>query len=142
MKSLYTQPRTVLAIFIFCMGGLSIWAEDGFTVLPENPTTVSVLRDGESYLDIGFVGWGPNWGWMGFRGEMEEHDDATRLVCTSKVEQTGADIRLTAEVRKSGPRQLKLDLDLRTSKDTDLTTIVVSITMADSCFARWPSGDS
>ncbi len=114
-----------------------MWAAgENFVVLPENQSTISVLRDSERYLDIEFTGWGPNWSWMGWRGEVQEKDNATRLVGTSRVSSSGAEINLVAEIRQTGPRQLKLNVNLRTSNDTDLTYIVASITMADRQFKR------
>ena len=114
-----------------------MWAAgENFVVLPENQSTISVLRNSERYLDIEFTGWGPNWSWMGWRGEVQEKDNATRLVGTSRVSSSGAEINLVAEIRQTGPRQLKLNVNLRTSNDTDLTYIVASITMADRQFKR------
>ncbi len=123
-----------MAAVIAWMGVPCTWAGGDFTALPENPTTITVLRGGEPYLDIEFVAWGPNWAWMGIRGEVQQKDDATRLVCKANSRQSGAEIDLTADVRQTGPRQLKLDIDLRASKDTPLTYIVASITMADGRF--------
>ena len=130
------QTIMLLALPLVCSLALPIAAQDSFTVLPENASTITVLRGGQPYLDVEFVGWGPKWSWMGFRGEVQEQGDATHLVCQSRVEQTGADIRLTADVQQTGPQQLKLDIELSASKDTDLTYIVASITLADEPFNR------
>ena len=141
--------KMLAASTIFSLCCLQTWAAgENFVVLPENQSTISVFRDGEPYLDIEFMGWGPNWSWMGLRGEVQEKDDVTRLVSTSRVSSSSAEISLVAEIRQTGPRQLKLNVHLRTSKDTDLTYIVASIAMANRRFkngkvvATLPDGSS
>ena len=104
--------------------------------LPENTTTLTIRRGGEPYLDIEFVGWGPNWSWMGFQGDIQERGDATQLISTARVGSSGADIKLSADVQKTGPRQVRMQIDLRTNQDTPLTYIVASLSMADRRFSQ------
>ena len=104
--------------------------------MPENTTTLTILRGGEPYLDIEFVGWGPNWSWMGFQGDIQERGDATQLVSTARVGSSGADIKLSADLQKTGPRQVRMQIDLRTNQDTPLTYIVASLSMADRRFSQ------
>ena len=62
---------------------------------------MSISRDGESYLDIEFVGWGPQWSWMGWDGRVEESGNAARLVNRAKRPRD-AEISLAATVRQTG----------------------------------------
>ena len=125
---------TVSALCLCCQGEC---AEEGeFLVLPENTTTLTILRGGEPYLDIEFVGWGPNWSWMGFQGDIQERGDATQLISTARVGSSGADIKLSADLEKTGPRQVRMQIDLRTNQDTPLTHIVASLSMADRRFSQ------
>jgi len=107
-----------------------------FTALPENATTVAVMRGADPYLDIELVGWGLNWSWMGFRGDVEQGDWATRLACHSQVASSGAEIGLTADVRASGPRSLEIEIEVTSSRDTRLTYVVASITPNESLFGE------
>ncbi len=109
-------------------------AEEGFIAFPENGNTLTVLRRGEPYLDIQFMGWGPNWAWMGFGGNVREEGDEGILESSAKG--AGTDLKLTARVRKTGPRQLRVDADLRTSKDTRLTYVVAAVTPAEAAFSK------
>ncbi|MEE8451962.1 MAG: hypothetical protein V3R99_08605, partial [Thermoguttaceae bacterium] len=125
----------VLLIALILMNVGSAWAEGNLVVLPENHSTLVVLRDGQPYLELNFVGWGPNWAWMGFRGEVQEKGDATTLVGRANAGSSGAEITLTVDVEQTGPRQLSLQTDLRTSKDTELTFIVAELGMSAERFA-------
>jgi hypothetical protein len=59
-------PNLVRRIILMAMTlGLSCRlahaAAEEFVVLPESNTTLTILRGGEPYFDIEFVGWGANW---------------------------------------------------------------------------------
>ena len=107
-----------------------------FVVLPESNTTLAILRNGEPYVDVEFVGWGRNWSWMGFSGEVQERGDSTRMVSRANIGNPRAEIELLADVKQTGPRQLSLAIELRTSQDTELTFVVASVAMADKAFAE------
>ena len=102
-----------------------------FVVLPESHTNVSISRAGESYLDVEFVGWGPHWAWMGWDGRVEENGQAARLVSKAQGTEADAEISLVTTVRQTGPRQIRLQIDLSTTRDTQLTYIVASLAMAE-----------
>jgi hypothetical protein len=108
--------------------------ESQFLVLPEGPTNVSISRSGEPYLDLEFVGWGPQWAWMGWDGELKESGNAAQLINRAKA--ADAVLSLTATVRQTHPRRLQIQIDLSTTKDTPLTYIVASLALADRAFAK------
>ncbi len=111
-------------------------AESRFLVLPEGPTNVSISRDGEPYLDLEFVGWGPQWSWMGWDGRLEESGNAARLVNRAKATAVDAEISLATTVHQASPRRLHLQIDLSTTRDTPLTYIVASLALAEYPFAK------
>ena len=107
----------------------------GLVAFPENATTVTVLQGNEPYMDIQLIGWAPKWAWMGFGGSVQEKDDGTILASAAKAE-AGADVKATVHARKTGPRQLRLDVELQASKDTGLTYIVAALDAVETRFGK------
>ncbi len=105
-----------------------------FTAFAENHTTLAILRGGEPNLEIVFMGWGPKWSWLGLRGMIQENDGEAILSNTSQVESSGAALTLTARIKKTGPRRLRLDAELSTSKDTDLTCFAAALEISGRRF--------
>ena len=60
--------------------------------LPENANTIGVLVGDETYLDIGFLGWGPNWQYLGFRGSVTGTADVSSLTSSANVRASGAEV--------------------------------------------------
>ena len=57
-----------------------------FSASPAIPSAnVSISRSGEPYLDLEFVGWGPQWAWMGWDGELKESGNAAQLINRAKA---------------------------------------------------------
>ena len=110
-------------------------AADGtFVAFPENAQTLTVLCDGEPYLQLALVGWEPNWKYMGFRGEMAEVDGTTVLTNRGRTA-TGGQITATLRIARDGPRRLTIETELETTRDADLTYIIGSIEFAKDAFA-------
>jgi hypothetical protein len=117
-----------LVVSTVWLGSLPTWAgERELVAFPENGSTLTILEGDEAYLDISFMGWEPNWKFMGFRGSVREEDGGTVLVSSSEAQASGASVTITARVRKSGPRRLTLDAEVRTTQDTDLVYIVAAV---------------
>lgn len=108
-------------------------AEGRLTAFPENGSTLTVLRDGEPYLEIALMGWEPKWKYMGVRGEIVEEGEATLLKGSAK---TANDAELSIDLRasQSGPRQLTVSTDVTTSKDTELLYFIAAVGMASDAF--------
>ena len=95
-------------------------AESPFLVLPEGPTKVSISRSGEPYLDLEFLGWGPQWAWMGFEGQFEESGNAARLINREGPRIEFRDIvgsDRTSDPSASPPDSDRLEHDTRYSAD-------------------------
>ena len=118
----------VLAVLLFVCGGRCLGAGDGITAFPESHKTFTFIEGGSTYLELNFGGWGPKWSWLGIGGNVIEAGGKTVATNTTTVKSSGAKVTLVATVAKAGPRQLTLDIDLSTSKDTDLTGIIAGIT--------------
>ena len=103
-------------------------AESGKIIaFPESNHAVTVLRDGVSYFELTCAGWGPNWSWLGFPGKVREMNKKSELTSTPKISSTGAQLTLGAISAQSAPDQLRFEADLKTSKDTDLTMIILGL---------------
>ena len=124
------------ALFSVCLCGVfdSVSASD-FVAMPESSNVVGVLEDNETFLEFAFGGWGPNWQWLGFRGEVTESDAESRLTTSATVKASGATLRFDVPVRRSGPRQFQMDLKLDTDRDTDLTCAIVSLSLPERVFS-------
>ena len=128
--------RWCVALLSFVSYGfLSSAADAEIVALPESSNVISVLQEGESYLEFGFLGWGPNWQWLGFRGAVAESGKESRLTTSAIVRASGAKVTFKIAARQSGPRQLQMKVDLSTDKDTDLTSMIVSIEIPKRLFA-------
>jgi hypothetical protein len=99
---------------------------------PESHNKLTVLRDGRPFVHLEFVAWGKNWSWMGFRGDVTARGTGTRFV--NSAENAGAEVELTAEVQRSGDRQLTMHTSLIAKQRTEVTYIVLSVTPARQGF--------
>ncbi|MBN2476423.1 MAG: hypothetical protein JXB62_17550 [Pirellulales bacterium] len=97
---------------------------ENILVLPESNHAITFLRDGVPYLDLALGGWGPNWSWLGLPGRLREMDDRTEMACTASISSTKAELTLHAVVSPTGAKRVRMEMDLKTSKDTDLTMII------------------
>ncbi|MHB8900972.1 MAG: alpha-amylase family protein [Thermoguttaceae bacterium] len=110
-------------------------AAERLTAFPENHSTLTVLLEGQSYFDLALMGWEPNWKFMGLRGQMVEEGDGTLLASSAKTA-NGAEISVDMRVQKTGPRQLSIAAEVRTSRDTELLYLVAALTPAGEPFEK------
>lgn len=108
----------------------------GVIAFPESESRLSMLADGQAWIDLQFVAWGPDWGWMGLEGETAEDDGAGVMSVSGKVPQSGAVLSLSARTVKVGPRQLQMNIELQTNKDTDVTLVVAELRLDGSGFDK------
>jgi len=123
------------AIWGVC-GGPCLGAEAGITALPESAKTFSFVEGGRTYVELNFGGWGPKWSWLGISGSVKEVGGKTVATNTATVKSSGAKLTLVATAAKVGSRQLAVDIDLSTSKDTDLTFMIAGITADAGRFGK------
>jgi len=121
---------------LFCAAALARAAESPFVAFMENSSTLTVIQDGQTYLDVTLVGWGPNWSWMGFDGELTSQTGQARFRNTSKSREGGPTITVTGSAEQAGPGQLKLQYQVQTTADTELTYIVAALEPAAAPFRQ------
>jgi len=135
MNTMWNRVWLVALLSLVWCGPVRRAAGAEFVALPEGSNVIGVMEDNETYLEFALAGWGPNWQWLGFRGEVAEPDAESRLTTSATVKASGAKITFDVVARRSGPRQLRMDIDLRTDRDTDLTSVIVSVTIPDRAFS-------
>lgn len=107
---------------------------NGIIAFPESGSTHTVLRDGESYVEFDFAGWGPKWEWLGISGKVRTEGAKTLATCTTTVKATGAELSLDAGIFQSTSDTLTYDLELKTSKDTALTYFITGVNFNHKLF--------
>ncbi|MFW6118791.1 MAG: beta-galactosidase [Planctomycetota bacterium] len=115
------------ALFTSTLCRPAIAQEADFTAFPQGPGLLTIARGEEPYAELSFGGWGPNWSWLGFKGRIQKEDSTTVLVNSTQVSDSQAQVELRAEVARTDPRQLSLDLTLTSDKDTELTYIMAGL---------------
>ena len=79
MKPIRIAAYRLLLFTIVCCGMQVRCLGQEMVALPETSNVIGVLEEGESYLEFGFIGWGPNWQYLGFRGEVTEEGKTSRM---------------------------------------------------------------
>jgi hypothetical protein len=127
----------VVCVALLASSSASVaWAAPArFVALPQGNNTIGVLHDDETYFEFALAGWGPNWQYLGFHGDVREREGASQLDCAATVQASGARLRYEAVTRQSQPRRLQIDLDLRSDRDTDVTCIIASLNLPQRAFA-------
>ena len=134
MKKKELGRHLILFALAFCLPvGNRAMAQ--FVALPENGSTIGVLEDDETYLEFGFLGWGPNWQWLGFRGEIAQRQTESRLTSRATVGASGAEVSFDVVAKQDGPRRMTMDVKLQTDRDTDLTYMIASVEIPQKVFA-------
>jgi hypothetical protein len=86
-----------------------------------------VSRDGEDYLRLGVVAWGPKWAWTGLKGNAAKEDRAAVGTLSGKMGRTGVPFRVRLRAASPGPRRLEFSYELEAQADTALTLVVVEL---------------
>jgi len=88
---------------------------------------VVVSRQGQDYLRLGVVAWGPNWGYTGLSGTAKSENGVTIGTLKAKVRGTGVPIQVDYRVANPQPKRLEFEYQLRAEADTGLTIIIVEL---------------
>ena len=72
MKPIRTVPFCLLLFATVSLELPNRGLGQELVALPETSNVIGVLEENESYLEFGFIGWGPNWQYLGFRGSVSE----------------------------------------------------------------------
>ncbi|NLF40737.1 glycoside hydrolase family 5 protein [bacterium] len=102
-------------------------AQETFTAFPESGAAFNVLLDGDDYLTLRYMGWGPQWAHMGMSGTAGEHAGGTRALCKGTLAHSRAAVSLESLVSLTNARVLRIQLNLSASKDTDLMFVCAAL---------------
>ena len=111
-------------------------ASAGLLAFPQSHTTVALLRDGDSYLGIDFLGWGPRWQSLAFQGTSTTTEGVTHMGGMARMKGSGAEVTIAADVAAVKPRQLRLAIDVSSSLDIPLTYIVAALDIPAAVFSN------
>lgn len=122
----------LLALMIVAGGGHCA-ASKSWSVFPQNGTTLTALHDGADFLTLRFGGWGPGWSWLSWRGDLSSKDGQSLMSASANVN-TGARLDLAAQVCRTDPTQVAVTIQLKTSQDTALTSVIAGLTAGQGAF--------
>ena len=128
-----SKPKlTSLAVLaVFCVGLLSCSAAAGeqrpFAAYLQDAAQVMVSRQGEDYLGLNVIAWGPNWAWMGLDGSSRNEQGAAVGTLAGKVSGTGVPIRVAFRMSRPAPQRLQFEYELQAEQDTALTYVVLEL---------------
>jgi hypothetical protein len=121
----------ILYVALFEVFPLAVYAQERqFAVLSES-SGIGIVKADEQYFRIDNGIWGPNWSWTSYRGNVvvEAGKSISRLETT--LRQTGAKLNLDVTTEQTTPRQLSIHYRLKSSKDTQLTLAIVSLSFSN-----------
>ncbi len=118
------------------VGTTSAGRRGEFVAFAQSSNSVAVL-DGESdYLELNFIGWGPNWQYLGFRPRRSvKLAEVCLMSSEATVSASGAKVRYELAVRGVAPRLLQLATTLQSDQDTPITCIVLAVRFDPGQFA-------
>jgi len=128
------SKKLILVILSVVLSGVfsltAIGQERQFVVLSES-SGIGIIQGGEQYFRIDNGIWGPNWSWTSYGGNVvvEAGKSISRLETT--LRQTGAKLNLDVTTEQTAPRQLSINYRLKSSKDTQLTLAIVSLSFSN-----------
>ncbi len=130
----FTIILSVAAVFLHVMTAVSVFADEDdagkdLKAIPLNSQTTIFMQDGRDYMELGVIGWGPGWAWQSFRGAVEADGDASLAVSNTTISASGADVRVSMRTEKTGLRQLTINFEVTSDRDTDLTYLVAGLTL-------------
>ncbi len=124
---------TTMAVALACLATTAPGAE-GVLALPVDSQGTVFLLDREPYLELRFAGWGPNWAWQSFRGEVEADGNAGRAVSRTTIAASGAEVQIATRTVPTGPRQLAVEVEITSDRDTELTLLMAGVQPVASAF--------
>lgn len=101
--------------------------------LPINPASVGVIKDGTTYLDFTLSGFGPNWAYIGFRGELSASGD--KLSAENRGKSDGADILVEMSAEPVDSDTFELGYETSSSEPVPLTMITAGLNFDPVAFS-------
>ncbi len=107
-----------------------------FTAFSSGGAQIIVSHQGEDYLGLNVIAWGPNWAWTGLHGEPRSDQGACIGLLSAKMGGTGVPFRVNFRGQRVAPRQLEFHYEVQAEADTELTSIVVELTPGKTFHGR------
>ncbi len=101
--------------------------ERPFTAFSAGEANVVVSHQGNDYLRLGLIAWGPNWRWAGFSGKVQGEQGATVGALATKLGGQGSEVRVKFRAASPAPERLELSYELQADADTPLTLIAIEL---------------
>jgi hypothetical protein len=134
--SLKQAEKTVLVVVVLVMSMLRISAAEKALVFPADSQNTVCMLDGQEYLELGFAGWGPDWAWQSFQGEMNAENAIGLAVSNTTIAASGAKVQIATRTAQTGPRQLTMQTRITTDRDTDLTMLIAGLNLEERSFGQ------
>ena len=127
-----SKPKlTSLAVLATLRRPASLSATAGeprpFAAYLQDAAQVVVSRQGEDYLGLNVIAWGPNWAWMGLDGSSRNEQGVAVGTLAGKVSGTGVPIRVAFRMSRPAPQRLQFEYELQAEQDTALTYVVLEL---------------
>jgi hypothetical protein len=117
-----------LAMILLCTLATHALPSDGVVGYADGEGEVRLSDARGELLAFAPMAWGPNWAWTGFQGKLRADGQAAAADLDAKLGGNGAPLKLELRAEPGQARELKLSAALTSSKDTDLTLVVLGLT--------------
>jgi len=143
------KASAAVAAFLLCLlNGTTMAAEPQWRLYPEGGLRYTLLRNGQVYLNLEVVSWGPNWKWFSFgRGTEQAADGRRSFASNTAIGGTNINIHVAHSAAQTADNRIALDYELSAPQPAELTQIVVSVAARHAafsggkCLAVSPSGE-
>lgn len=121
----------ILSIALLETFPLTVCGQDTQFVALSESSGIGIIQGSEEYFRIDNGIWGPNWSWTSYGGNVvvEAGKSISRL--ETVLRQTGAKLNLDVTTEQTAPQQLSIHYRLKSSKDTQLTLAIVSLSLSN-----------
>jgi hypothetical protein len=129
------MKQFILSFVVFTAALLNnLDAVDTFKVVPVSSNKLSIAKNGESYINIYNVVWGPNWKWTAIKGRIEEKDSETQFLNLSNLAKSDVQISLLSLIDPFDDKRIIIDQEITVNTDSLITMIATLIDPNDQFF--------
>jgi len=126
------QKTQLLLLPVLATLALSSPAASPFEALPVNGQLTTVLKNQQSYLNIGLGGWGAKWSYCSFSGKSTAQGNAALAKNTSKI--GSAELSFDTQTKQKNSTALEMACRLETSEDVETTMIMIALDLDAAAF--------
>lgn len=111
-------------------------AEPEFTTYAASDTEFVVSHQGEEYLHLGLVAWGPGWAWTGLEGTVRSERGVAAAIYRGTLAGRGTPFQIKVRADRPQDDHLRFEYELTAEAATELTAIVVTLTPGGTFHGR------